>query len=441
MRKKFFSILICTAMALGISTIVALADDGQEAAIGETRYGTLQEAIEHAEDGDTITVLRDIVLTKDTTVKIAPESKKSITIDLNQKKISYSNDGESKTAAISVDKPVALNIKNGRIDAGDDEHAAIRITCSDASSSVDLTISDSTINAGYADVWTDISGGSGAGRNRLTFDNVTFISSQYGVNAERADITFKSGSITTTGDETFYLDDCSLTVNAGKLISKEDACIGASGSELNIKGGMFESGDDYAIDLYKSKALIDGGVFKGPDGAFDAYESGVTLGENSKAVYSDGTDLDDFLNSSYVEVIKTVAKVTFIDGGRHVAEVLVRRGQSISGDDLTDESMPGDPEKEGYLFRGWRTAENGSGDAFTGATVVNDDLTVYAYYERKKGSVQKTDSDKSGSKTGMNLPKTGDDSSFYIWSALLIISVIAMIGIMLFKKKDKCIRR
>lgn len=50
MRKKLFSILISLAVAIGISPIVALADDGQEAAIGETRYDTLQEAIDHAKD-------------------------------------------------------------------------------------------------------------------------------------------------------------------------------------------------------------------------------------------------------------------------------------------------------------------------------------------------------------------------------------------------------
>lgn len=440
MRKKLFSILICLSMAVGISPVVALADDGQEAAIGEVRYGTLQEAIDNAKDGDTITVLKDIVLTKDTTLKIAPETRRSITIDLNQKKITYPNDGEFTTAAISVEKPVALRITNGQIDAGDDEHTAIRVTCAEDQSPVDLTVSNVKISAGYAGIHTDVNGVSGSGKNKLTLNNVDIISSQYGVNAELADIVFESGSIHTTDDEAFYVNDCNLTINAGKFISADDTCVQASDSGIGIKGGEFESGDDYALDLYKSRALLDGGIFKGPDSAFSADQSDVALGEHAKVIYSDGTALDDFMNSTYVEVIKTVVKVTFVDDGKHVAEVLVRRGKSISGDDIADQSMPADPHKQGYSFKEWRTAENGSGDVFTDTSVVNKDLTVYANYEQNKGSIKKADSPNSGSSTETKSPKTGDDNSFYMWSALLIVSVSAVIAITVKKRRKKHIR-
>lgn len=379
-------------------------------------------------------------MTKDTIIKIAPETRKTITIDLNQKKISYPNDGEFTTAAISVDKPVVLRITNGQIDAGDDEHTAIRITCAEDQLPADLAVSNVKINTGYAGIYTDVYGVSSSGKNRITLNNVDIISSQYGINAERADIVFESGSIHTTYDETFYTNSCTLTIKAGEFVSKDDPCIQASDSEIRIGGGEFESGDDYALDLYKSKALLDGGIFKGPDSAFSVDESDIALGEYAKAIYSDGTVLDDILNSTYVEVIKTVVKVTFVDDGKQVAEVLVRRGQSISGDDLADESMPADPQKDGYSFRGWCTAEDGSGDVFTDTSAVNDDLTVYAYYEQKNGVNNKADSEKSGSETGINSPKTGDDSSFYMWSALLMISASAVIAITVVRRKKKCIR-
>lgn len=440
MRKKLFSILISLAVAIGISPIVALADDGQEAAIGETRYDTLQEAIDHAKDGDTITLLKDIALKKDTTIKIAPETRKTITIDLNQKKISYPNDGEFTTAAISVDKPVALRITNGQIDAGDDEHTAIRITCAEDQSPVDLTVSNVKISAGYAGIHTDVNGVGGSGKNRITLNNVDIISSQYGINAERSEVVFESGSIHTTYDETFYTNGCTLTINAGEFVSKDDACVQAGDSEIRIGGGEFESGCDYAVDLYKSKVLLDGGIFKGPDSAFSVDQSDVGLGKYAKAIYSDGTVLDDILNSTYVEVIKTVVKVTFVDDGKQVAEVLVRRGQSISGDDIVDESMPADPRKDGYSFRGWCTAEDGSGDVFTDTSVVNDDMTVYANYEKNKGPIKKTDLPNGGSSTEVNSPKTGDYSSFYMWSALLMISASAVIAITVVRRKKKCIR-
>jgi len=43
--------------------------------------------------------------------------------------------------------------------------------------------------------------------------------------------------------------------------------------------------------------------------------------------------------------------------------------------------MPSDPEKAGYHFRGWYTAEN-NGAEFTGDTAVTGDITVYAVWEK-----------------------------------------------------------
>ena len=42
--------------------------------------------------------------------------------------------------------------------------------------------------------------------------------------------------------------------------------------------------------------------------------------------------------------------------------------------------MPADPTRTGYTFAGWNTAANGSGTAFTSATLVTADVTVYAQW-------------------------------------------------------------
>lgn len=74
--------------------------------------------------------------------------------------------------------------------------------------------------------------------------------------------------------------------------------------------------------------------------------------------------------------------VTFIDGDHTVAAVKVETGKTIDNDDLTDESMPQDPTKNGYTFKEWNTQKDGKGTSFTGTTVVNEDIIVYAVYSK-----------------------------------------------------------
>ncbi|MBE0296285.1 InlB B-repeat-containing protein [Gardnerella vaginalis] len=76
--------------------------------------------------------------------------------------------------------------------------------------------------------------------------------------------------------------------------------------------------------------------------------------------------------------------VTFMDGDTQYAQVKVQDNKSISGDEWTDQSMPANPTKAGFTFNGWYQDKNGTGDAFTGDTVVaNSDMTVYASYVKE----------------------------------------------------------
>ncbi|MCL2127860.1 MAG: InlB B-repeat-containing protein [Treponema sp.] len=45
------------------------------------------------------------------------------------------------------------------------------------------------------------------------------------------------------------------------------------------------------------------------------------------------------------------------------------------------DSLPGEPEREGYAFDGWNTEADGSGEEFTAFTTVTGDVTVYAQWE------------------------------------------------------------
>ena len=313
--------LICTAdnedMLLPVA---AYAEEKSEAAIGETNYVTLQEAINNAQNGDTIRVLRDISLTEDTLVTIAPDTPKEITIDLNQKTISCPED----SPALTISKPITLNIKNGKLmsetnTTPQSKSLRRRNTC--GSNALRCNDSDRICRYLYVDK-DDV-----VGKNKISLENVDITSNEYGVYVNDADITFKSGSIHTTNDETFELDRCSLTIDDGEFITTDDTCMDLSNEcTAVINGGYFKSGDDNALYLsYDSKATINGGVFEAPDKAIDAYAENVTLGENLKTVLQDGTTLEDFLNSTYVSVVKTIATVTFISDGQKVAEVLVRK--------------------------------------------------------------------------------------------------------------------
>lgn len=76
--------------------------------------------------------------------------------------------------------------------------------------------------------------------------------------------------------------------------------------------------------------------------------------------------------------------VTFMNGDTQYAQVKVQEGKTINSDEWTTESMPADPTKAGFTFNGWYQDKNGTGDAFTGDTVVsNSDMTVYASYVKE----------------------------------------------------------
>ena len=67
--------------------------------------------------------------------------------------------------------------------------------------------------------------------------------------------------------------------------------------------------------------------------------------------------------------------------------------------------MPEAPVKDGYVFLGWNTAEDGSGDVVTADTPITGDITIYAVFRQeyvynvifvvdgKETTVQVTESD------------------------------------------------
>lgn len=117
--SKLLSLLLCLAMLMSMVP-VAYAVDGTEGAggentptanvvamVGETSYTTLEEALDDAQDGATVTLLADV--SEDVTIS------KNITLDLGGKTLTNTNAGN---ATLTVAAGTTATVKNGRIDGG-----------------------------------------------------------------------------------------------------------------------------------------------------------------------------------------------------------------------------------------------------------------------------------------------------------------------------------
>lgn len=140
--------------------------------------------------------------------------------------------------------------------------------------------------------------------------------------------------------------------------------------------------------------------------------------------------------------------VSFKDGDKTHATVKVETGKAIDTDALTDQSMPKNPAKAGYTFKEWNTKEDGKGETFTGASVVNGDMTVYAIYtkdsvpapdptpnpptsELKPQPESPAPEPQPEKRIGM-IPKTGESASF---AGLLATLGFSIAGLAILRKK------
>ena len=111
MKRKILTVLLALVMVVGLISIAG-ATEGPVAQIGEATYATLTEAVSAAQDGETVTLLRD------TTVGVAGTFNfwvnKSITVDLG---------GNTLTGAYQLtfgvnNKDAVVTVKNGKMSGG-----------------------------------------------------------------------------------------------------------------------------------------------------------------------------------------------------------------------------------------------------------------------------------------------------------------------------------
>ena len=161
-------------------------------------------------------------------------------------------------------------------------------------------------------------------------------------------------------------------------------------------------------------------------------------------------ELND-ISKDYVKLYATKKTVNYtvttdVDG--KTSQIIVSSEEGKLGD-----KMPKDPVKDGYVFKGWNTKKDGSGEAFTAETAITGDITIYAIFEKKAEITPPTTPDDDNKKPGntdkdnkkpaktdkAGTVKTADQNAVASLSVLMSLSlmVILAFAVMTFRKKYK----
>ena len=263
------------------------------------------------------------------------------------------------------------------------------------------------------------------------------------------------GSKYNPGDEYTVKDSHAFVAQWNKIpeLEVKDKTI-TKGEDLDLMSLVVKATDEEDGDLKKDVKITDkGGFDKNKVGeytvTFEVKDSkGATATAKAKV-----TVKEKIVNPEPTPE-PTQNTVTFINGDKEYAKVKVENGKSISGDALDTESMPKNPEKEGYVFKEWNTQSDGKGTAFTGDTIVNKDMKVYAIYDKKVVKPDPKDPVKPGPKdpvkpdpkkpakpdpkkpvVKVKVPQTGDNSNVGIFTGLLALSGGALAILITLRKR------
>lgn len=250
---------------------------------------------------------------------------------------------------------------------------------------------------------TEISGGTFKGKKRGlvnagvidTISNGTF---EGGNSAVLCDKGTKKGTLSTIKNGTFY--------------AEKDTCIKLV-SKLTLEP-----------DLATTSPLMGAGRYYAPQGK-------AIFNDEKLVTYPKYTKIDQteafYTMSDFTEGLTNIPNhdgsafrflkgekpgtVTFMDGEATYASVKVHLGKAIATDELTDQSIPANPQKDGYTFKEWNTQKDGTGTSFTGDTTVHEDITVYAIYTKNTPAPTPTTPSGRHSRslqTSSSLPETND---------------------------------
>lgn len=247
MKRKLLSILLTFCLAFSLLPTAALADEGSDpvAQIGETKYATLQAAINEATGNATVTLLANV--TEDVTVPAG----KNVTLDLNGHNIT-----NKSGHTIKVENDGELNISDsvgtGVVDNTSHGKAAIY-------NEGEVTLNGGTFERS-AEKGTYSPYGNG-GNSWYTIANYGTMEINTGVTVKNAG--GYSSMIRNGGDVTA---DCNLTIKGGNFTGGVNTVKNDSFGVLTINGGNFSNTAQYVI-MNWNKAEITAGTFQTLDTA------------------------------------------------------------------------------------------------------------------------------------------------------------------------------
>ena len=308
MKRKLLSVLLTLCLAFSLLPTAALADgEGTQtndvAQIGETKYATLQEAVNAAND-NTVKLLENV--TEDINIPTGI----NVTLDLNGHKIT-----NVSGHTITVEKGGKLNISDsvgtGVVDNTSHGKGAIV-------NSGEVTLNGGTFKRS-AENGTYSPYGNG-GNSWYTIANYGTMEINTGVTVENAG--GYSSMIRNGGDATA---DCDLTIMGGNFAGGINTVKNDSFGVLTINGGNFSNTAQYVI-MNWNKAEITAGTFQTLDTA-SAVLFTSAFGSNANYVgeltisggeFKHASDTQEMIVDHYDESNKGNAVVT---GGKFDADI------------------------------------------------------------------------------------------------------------------------
>ncbi len=476
---KLLTIVISSMLIASTLFTVAFADSsapagtsGDVAWIGTTGYPTLEEAVNKAKSGDTITLGEG---------KYTLYKKGSKTADTTGKDLTFVGKGAGKTewgigATIpdpanfgteyngdySFDGAGTITFKNMTLQSGDKDY--LGFIRADRTVVENCTVNGKTFYWGYSSaefknttfncprgdyaLWTYSS-------PIMTFDGCTFNSSGKTVNVYTD---YGAGK----NDITVNFKDC--TVNNSGLKNKSvlninDSNMGNFKYKINISGNNTINNTSANKDIFRDSVTCSRWFgFGGKAATNNTGKSVVTV--DGKTAFNGGKIVDHELNRNYTDGYKDNAytvtsgdwilkddgtytrdikkvcrycdykvvdnqvgySVTYTDGVEN-EEIFEDQSAIVPKDETTPAFNGETPSREGYFFKGW--------DPKVEKTVTKN-VTYTAVWE--KNAAAASTSDNTGN---TNDPKTGDTSNSILWLALLLMSGITATGIVAVRRNAK----
>ena len=302
MKRKLLSILLTFCLAFSLLPTVALADGEKVAQVGETKYATLQEAVNAAND-NTVKLLENV--TEDINIPTGI----NVTLDLNGHKIT-----NVSGHTITVEKGGKLNISDsvgtGVVDNTSHGKGAIV-------NSGEVTLNGGTFKRSAENGTSPYGNG---GNSWYTIANYGTMEINTGVTVENAG--GYSSMIRNGGEATA---DCNLTIRGGNFTGGINTVKNDLFGVLTINGGNFSNTAQYVI-MNWNKAEITAGTFRTLDTASavlftSAYGGDAnTIGKLSISggEFKHASDTQEMIVDHYDETNKGNAVVT---GGKFDADI------------------------------------------------------------------------------------------------------------------------